>query len=211
MAWSVYLPGYLLDMWEIVVQFLARPASGPPLRLIQHYFQLIPGFHPTRVTRLGFGMYHLVPSWRMSAATVILPRGSSWYREGHLDLHVMCRLYIARLFQKFVFLMVSMVETVLTAVVFKGDMAQYTPWRWHRNAETCRCSNLMVVFYEYFNNILTAFYNCSIIVKKLYWLLWFLKVTWLNTHPEAGTGMLKPHWVAILRLYFTQIVRFVGE
>ena len=47
-------------------------------------------------------------------------------------------------------------------------------------------------------NIFTAFYNRSIIVKKVYLLLWLLKVTWLNTPPEDGTGEQKHVWVAIL-------------
>jgi hypothetical protein len=53
-------------------------------------------------------------------------------------------------------------------------------------------------FAFYSNNILTAFYNWSIIVRKHYWLPWFLKLTWLNTPPEDGTGMLKHVGVASL-------------
>jgi hypothetical protein len=36
--------------------------------------------------------------------------------------------------------------SALTAVVLKGDVAQYTPWRRHRSAETCHGSNLIIVF-----------------------------------------------------------------
>jgi hypothetical protein len=46
--------------------------------------------------------------------------------------------------------------------------------------------------------ILTTFYNHSVIVSKLYWLLWFLKLTWLSTPPEDGRGMLKYVKVASL-------------
>jgi hypothetical protein len=35
-------------------------------------------------------------------------------------------------------------------------------------------------------------------VKQLHWLLWFLKVTWLNTAPERGTKVLEHVGVAIL-------------
>ena len=35
----------------------------------------------------------------------------------------------------------------------------------------------------YCNNILTAYYNRSITVKKPHWLLLFLMVTWFNTSP----------------------------
>ena len=52
------------------------------------------------------------------------------------------------------------------------------------------------VFYR--NNILTTFYNCNVTVKKIYWLLWFLKLTWFNTPTEDGTGVLKHEGVAIL-------------
>jgi hypothetical protein len=38
-----------------------------------------------------------------------------------------------------------------------------------------------------------------------------LKLTWLNTSLEDGTVMLKHVGVAILWLYFTQIVHFVGK
>ena len=33
-------------------------------------------------------------------------------------------------------------ETSLTSLVSKGELAQYTPCRWHRSAETCRGSNI---------------------------------------------------------------------
>ena len=38
-----------------------------------------------------------------------------------------------------------------------------------------------------------------------------LKVTWLNKPPEDDTEVLKPVGVAILSLYFSQIVHFIGE
>jgi hypothetical protein len=51
------------------------------------------------------------------------------------------------------------------------------------------------LFYCY--NILSAFYNSNITVKKQHQLLWFLKVTWLSTPTEGDTGMLKHVGVAI--------------
>jgi hypothetical protein len=51
---------------------------------------------------------------------------------------------------------------------------------------------------SYCNNILTAFYNCSIIVKKLHRLVWFLKEMWLNKPPEDDPEVLKHVGVAIL-------------
>ena len=39
-------------------------------------------------------------------------------------------------------------NTSLTALVCEGDTAPYTLWRWHKCAETCRGSNLMIVLYS---------------------------------------------------------------
>jgi hypothetical protein len=38
-----------------------------------------------------------------------------------------------------------------------------------------------------------------------------LKVTWFNTLPEDGTGVLKDVKVAILWLYLTQVMNRVGK
>jgi hypothetical protein len=62
----------------------------------------------------------------------------------------------------------------------------------------------------YFTNIIIALYKRSIIVKKLHWMLWYVKVIWLSI-TEVGTGVLKQVGVEILLLYFTQIVHFVGK
>ena len=37
-------------------------------------------------------------------------------------------------------------EITSTALGFEGDMAQYTPWRWHNSAKACRGGNLVIVF-----------------------------------------------------------------
>ena len=56
-----------------------------------------------------------------------------------------------------------------------------------------------------------AFYNRNVTVKKLEWLLWFFKVTWLSKSPEGGTGVLKHIGVEIIWFYFYSYSALFGE
>ena len=90
---------------------------------------------------------------------------------------------------------------------FMPQLQNAMPTKYNSKLELkCCYSEIIVLYYTiklcciifYCNSILTAFCNCSIIVKKPVWLVCFLTVRWLNTPPEDGTGMLKHVGIAIL-------------